>query len=376
MSNFSSKKSAGAPFRAPALVLMSSVFSKIKSVLLFLGRHFFLPGLVILLVFNLLNLGQELRWDKQIAQLILNGTLWLALSFGNGWLVKKLDRRHPWLEAPVKRLVLSFLVTIAYSLAVAVPVFVAYAWAYYDVPPRTSLNDIDRGFLLSVIVITLLVSFFLHGRGFFLEWRKSIVEAERYKRAHLSAQYEALRNQVNPHFLFNSLNVLSSLVYKDQDLAARFIKQLSRVYRYVLDTREREVVTLQEERDMLQAYVFLLKMRFGENLQVDISVPPDTERYLAPLSLQMLVENATKHNVISRQSPLRIRVRSEADGYLVVENNWQPKNNKAESLGVGLANIKDRYAMVSDRAVLVESDEAAGFFRVRLPILTMETEER
>jgi LytS/YehU family sensor histidine kinase len=184
----------------------------------------------------------------------------------------------------------------------------------------------------------------------------------------IRAKYESLKSQVSPHFLFNSLNALTNLVYEDQDKAAKFIKQLSEVYRYVLDSRDKEVVPLEEEKKFLNSYLFLQQIRFGDKLMLEINLS-DTRSLIAPLVLQMLVENAIKHNVISAEQPLTIRIYS-VEGYIVVENDLQKKSVvQGESQGIGLENISRRYEFLTDRKVeVIEGDT----FRVKLPVIPLK----
>ncbi len=197
--------------------------------------------------------------------------------------------------------------------------------------------------------------------------KKSQLEAEQLKKISIEAQFEALRNQINPHFLFNCFNVLSSLVYKDADTSAKFIAQLSNVYRYLLYNQEKKVVQLKEELGFIESYLFLLKIRFGENIEIENKIEKETEdQYVAPAVLQMLIENAIKHNVVSRKSPLQIRIFSEV-GFIVVSNNLQEKELKEESTQVGLRNIQNRYEFLSDKKVQIKKTEKE--FTVRIPLL-------
>jgi two-component system, LytTR family, sensor kinase len=199
--------------------------------------------------------------------------------------------------------------------------------------------------------------------------RKAQLEAEQFKKISAEAQFEALRNQINPHFLFNSFNVLSSLVYKDPDTSAKFIGQLSHVYRYLLYSQEKKIVLLQEEMEFIRAYLFLLEIRFGENLKINIAPFDDQNFYVAPATLQMLIENAIKHNIVSRKSPLTISIWCESR-MLVISNNLQPKEIKEPSTKVGLQNIISRYLFLSTREVIVREEK--GSFVVRIPLLTLE----
>ena len=334
-------------------------FNRLKEVSL----HFLLGGAALVLLFNSDNLIKG-EWERVFSQWMFNGTLWVALGLGHGWIVGWLEKKMPWLEMPAKRLIVSIILSMGYTVVAAVVVFTAFVSIRYRVSLSKSFAALDTGFLLTVIIITIIVSLFLHGRGFFISWKESLLEAEKLKRAHLSAQYESLKNQVNPHFLFNSFNVLSSLVYKDPDLAAKFIRQLSSVYRYVLDTREAEVVPLSQELKILDSYLFLLKMRFGEALEVVVDVRPDDNVAVVPLVLQMLVENAVKHNVVSKSRPLHIQLSREGEE-ITIRNNFQPREDEKESLGIGLPNIQERYRYLTGLEVaIIRSGE---HFTVRLP---------
>jgi two-component system, LytTR family, sensor kinase len=200
--------------------------------------------------------------------------------------------------------------------------------------------------------------------------RNAQLEAEQFKKISAEAQFEALRNQINPHFLFNSFNVLSSLVYKDADTSAKFISQLSHVYRYLLYSQEKKVVALKDEMEFIRAYLFLLEIRFGENLVIKIAELGDDDTFfVAPATLQMLIENAIKHNVVSRKNPLTIEIFRKKDT-LVVSNNLQLKEIKEPSTQVGLKNIISRYAFLSERKVTIEQDQ--HYFVVTLPLLEFE----
>ncbi|GAB4016982.1 hypothetical protein GCM10028808_47210 [Spirosoma migulaei] len=194
------------------------------------------------------------------------------------------------------------------------------------------------------------------------------VRAERLEKENVQAQFAALKSQVNPHFLFNSLSILSSLVHADADLSEKFIDQLSRAYRYILEQKDNERVLLKTELEFIQAYRFLLNIRFENKFDVLINVPEaDQTRYsIAPLTLQLLVENAVKHNRMSAKEPLKVHIKLDAD-CLVVENNLQTRPKSENSTGVGLENIITRYALLTDQPVWV--GESDGLFVVKIPLL-------
>jgi two-component system LytT family sensor kinase len=197
------------------------------------------------------------------------------------------------------------------------------------------------------------------------------VRAERLEKENVQAQFAALKSQVNPHFLFNSLSILSSLVHADAELSEKFIDQLSRAYRYILEQKDNERVLLKTELEFIQAYRFLLNIRFENKFDVVINVPEaDQTRYsIAPLTLQLLVENAVKHNRMSTKEPLKVHIKLD-DDCLVVENNLQPRPKSENSTGVGLENIITRYALLTDQPVWV--GESDGHFVVKIPLLLNE----
>jgi len=200
--------------------------------------------------------------------------------------------------------------------------------------------------------------------------KKAQLEAEQLKKISIEAQFEALRNQINPHFLFNCFNVLSTLVYKDAAMSAKFIGQLSIVYRYLLFNQDKKMVPLKEELAFIEAYLFLLKIRFDENIHIDVNIAKEKEdAFIAPAVLQMLIENAIKHNVVSRKNPLHIHIEAQ-NGSIVVANSLREKEQKEESTQIGLKNIQNRYRFLTDREVVIEknSDE----FRVKIPLLELQ----
>lgn len=222
-------------------------------------------------------------------------------------------------------------------------------------------------------VVLLAVGAVYESMRFFTLWKTALVEKEQVERAHLAGQLEGLRNQVNPHFLFNSLNTLIYLIPEEPERAVRFVQQLSKVYRYVLESRDTQLIALREELGFLDAYIFLLRERFGDNIRIDLrtdALAPDTA--IVPLTLQILFENAIKHNIISADKPLNLEVFPE-NGHLIVRNNLQRKNQVMDSTGVGLENIRLRYRILTGREVEIIPSER--YFTVALPLATLNTVE-
>lgn len=283
--------------------------------------------------------------------------VWVVLWKGNDYLGAYISSKISWLKFPVKRFIIGVISTFAFTLTSIYLLSVLWK-AIFQI-------NITYGILYSVI-ITVIISLFLHGRAFLLNWQQSKIDAERLQRENITGKYEALKNQVNPHFLFNSLNALTNLVYEDQDRAVKFIKQLSEVYRYVLDTRDQEIVSLAQEIKFLESYIFLQQIRFENRLNIEMNIT-DQNAFVTPLALQMLIENAIKHNVVSADDPLKIRL-YQHNGQVIVENNLQRKSVLGEpSAGVGLENIVKRYELLTDKKV--EVIDGPDKFIVKLPLL-------
>ena len=288
-------------------------------------------------------------------------TQWAGLSGINAWL----DKRFSWLDNPVKKLIIEIVTFLSYSSSafVVVQFFNFYAWR--GILPAESWTWIVKS-LPYTILISFVISLIFYALGFFREWKQSFIQAEKLKVEMLAYKYESLRNQINPHFLFNSMNVLSDLVYDDQAMAVKFIQQMSDLFRYVLDSRDKELVPLRDELEFISSYAFMLKTRFEEKLKIDIDMEVGPEDYIVPMTLQLLIENAVKHNEVSEAYPLRISIHRKGD-FLEVENNLQPKNVGDDSKKTGLKNITQQFAFFSEKPIkIITSDER---YLVRVPIL-------
>lgn len=220
--------------------------------------------------------------------------------------------------------------------------------------------------LISVVVTSIFYAVFYYR---YVQERK--VKEQKIIAGTASAQFDALKNQLDPHFLFNSLNVLTSLIEENPEAATKFTTSLSKVYRYVLEQKNKEVVTVEEELNFAKLYISLLKMRFEDSIVFEV---PETlsnpEAKVVPLSLQLLLENAVKHNQVTPTAKLHIQIYEEA-GNLIIKNNIQPKNVLKESTGVGLRNIHQRYHLLTHRPVSVQRNDT--HFWVSIPLLTQKT---
>ena len=213
----------------------------------------------------------------------------------------------------------------------------------------------------------------LHAVAYFMErYKNKQLEAEELLRINTQAQLQSIKTQINPHFLFNNLNVLSTLVLKGSNNANDFIESFSRVYQYILRNQEKELVTLRQEIAFLEPYTYLLQQRFPDCLHVHIDIEEESiEQHVVPIALQMLVENAIKHNIVSKQQPLQVNIFSTGDGTLFVTNNVQPKRSKEASSKIGLKNIDQRYNLITGKSIVVKEDGKT--FSVSLPLIEINT---
>ena len=242
-------------------------------------------------------------------------------------------------------------------------------WPNPPGPQRTLFGHISRSWLgdMPLVVIAILSSYLLR---FQYSEQMTAVENETLRTESIKSRFEALKSQLDPHFLFNSMNTLQSLISVDADRAEEYVQQLSTVLRYTL--QRQEVVTLVEELRCTADYCRMLKIRYGDNLLFDHHI--DHERFdnylVLPLAIQGLVENAIKHNVISTKQPLTVHISTENDNRLIVSNKIQPKIMEEESSGIGLANLVERYRLQWDKNVEIFDD--GTIFRVTLPLIERE----
>ncbi|MEL6135289.1 MAG: histidine kinase, partial [Bacteroidota bacterium] len=299
--------------------------------------------------------------QNYLFSLILMISLWEGNTYLNGYL----SLRFPWVEYPVKRTILGISSGTIFSTLIVVLAYFGFFILIQGYRLETQIPVLVNTIQFSLL-ITFVITLFLHTNSFLFNWREAAVRAEKLKKEQITTKYTTLTQQLNPHFLFNSLNVLNALVYKDQDQASAFIQKLSSLYRYMLELSAEEVVLLSQEIQGVQDYLYLLQMRHGVHLSIDWQLPEKPSGFTPPLALQMLIENAIKHNEISAECPLYIEVK-EVEDDIWVTNPIQPKRDPEPSSGKGLANIRTRYELLGQRAPHFE--ESMGKFIARLPIL-------
>lgn len=295
----------------------------------------------------------------------------ITLSLGNYWINTILSNRFSWVEQTRTRTILGIVTTVL------VNTILVLICNYVNLI-LIQKQDFDGFFSGNMgfinwfgINIALIISLFLHAKSFMEEWKKSTrkeVVEQKLIATSANAQFESLKNQLDPHFLFNSLNVLSSLIDENPTQAQHFTASMSKIYRYILEQKDKELVTVEEELGFAKTYCELLKTRFEDSVNFEFKVnDSDQKFFVVPLSLQLLLENCIKHNYATSQKPLTIMIYSDK-GFLFIENNLQAREQVKESAGIGLSNIVQRYALLTKQNVFIE--KSAAFFRVKIPILT------
>jgi len=332
----------------------------------------FLLGTVIFLILAVGVWDVELKWSNQLLTsfLFVVFAYTMTLYAANTLVFMGMDRIFGKGRMTAKRLILGFVTSFMVSIII---IFLLRILEDVVIEGETFSEFIVEEKLSNyyfAIIITLSVSILAHAFHFYKKYQENRIKEQKIIAGTASAKFETLKNQIDPHFLFNSLNVLSSLIEENPDSAQRFTTSLSKVYRYVLEQRDKELVSVEEELAFAKTYMNLLKMRFENSVFYELPEnvsSPDAK--VVPLSLQLLLENTVKHNVVSQQRPLRIRI-FEEDGYLVVQNDYQKKQVLQDRRGVGLQNIVSRYAILTNRKVQVEQTEK--YFTVKLPVLTKQ----
>lgn len=296
------------------------------------------------------------------------------LFLGNNYLSKWATKKYPANKDFGKKMVFIYTGSIILTILV---VFIVNAF-FSDLFVVNSSKSFSKRFYdfvsqqhivyyFQIAVTSLFISMIFFGFYFYKKFKDYQIQETQQEKQQITAQFESLKNQLDPHFLFNSLNVLNGLIEEDPKKASLFTTDLSRIYRYVLEHKDKSLVSLQEELTFSKAYLNLLSLRFEAGIQIGLHFHEDEiSGCILPLSLQLLIENVVKHNIISLKTPLMLKIYRKND-YLYVENNLQKKKVLNSNAGIGLKNIQERYALLSDRPVYIqESDDT---FSVGLPII-------
>ena len=293
-----------------------------------------------------------------------------SLGFANSYIIYRLDNHFNKEKFSKKRIVvnilLSFIVTVLIIFLLRVFEEVIVLGKSFKV---YIANESPANFIVAIVItFIIIISFYLV--HFYKAYKDNQVKEQKIIAGTASAKFESLKNQLDPHFLFNSLNVLSSLIEENPENAQKFTTSLSKIYRYVLEQRDKELVSVEEELQFAKTYMNLLKMRFENSITYELPEKfGNEEAKVVPLSLQLLLENCIKHNIVSESKPLHIKIAIE-ENQLTITNNLQKKEVLQDRKGVGLQNIVNRYAILTKRNVLVEEND--NHFKVFLPILTKQ----
>lgn len=311
-------------------------------------------------------------WLESPPRALIHSTL-VGLGAGivfwqlNRWLIERVQDRFPGLERTKQR----FGVLLLFSVVVVnVAVFSRFGLHILLGSRQTWwLGLVDYITSLGIQLFYHVVYFTIYeGRYILRQWQQTYQEKEELTKLQWQTRFNSLKSQVNPHFLFNSLNALSALIEESPSRASQFVDELSSMYRYLLQANDQEVIELGTELKFIESYTYLLQTRHGGGINVRFNVSDAyLNRSLPPLTLQLLVENAVKHNMVLVDSPLLIQISTTETGQLQVSNNLQRKNGRVDSNGVGLSNIVARYRMLTQADVIVRDQD--GQFTVLLPLL-------
>jgi len=310
--------------------------------------------------------------------LIISAMYAFGLGLSNGYVNDFLNKKLSWADQTRLRTIVRIIATLIVNI---IMVYLCNYLNYVVIQKVATAEDIfSRKYNFTswfMINFALMISAFLHAKGFMEELKKTSkkeVVQQKLIANSANAQFESLKNQLDPHFLFNSLNVLSALIDENPNQAQKFTSSMSKIYRYVLEQKDKELVTVSDEIEFAKTYCNLLKTRFEDSVDFEFEVKiEDEQKFVVPLSLQLLLENCIKHNFATSSKPLIIKIYSE-DNYLSIENNLQKREQLKESAGIGLANIVQRYSLLTNQNVFVEESESN--FKVKIPILTEKKSQK
>lgn len=316
------------------------------------------------------TMGLLVRWASEkfspefniilfFVSFVMISITWEFLNFVNN----RLNKVLPFERSISTRILLQLSIGAVFALVVR--------YGIYKFGEPSLDFKLDSLFMASTWVLYVFASvglntiFFL--KYFISRWKESILQTERLEKEKTQVQFDNLKNQLNPHFLFNALTSLNSLISENQQLASQFLQHMSKVYRYVLQYKDKNFVSLQTELDFIKNYVFLAETRFGGALKIKFEIGNGAkEQAIVPVTLQILIENALKHNIVDHERPLSIDVFTSGD-YLVISNNLQKRKTVETSNKLGLENLRSLYRFLTERPVIIE--ELEDRFNVKVPLI-------
>lgn len=293
----------------------------------------------------------------------------LLLWIGNRGITRLLDKYFPWLKFGRKRFFTHLIGGIIYSLIVINVAYVTFKILFTADPPTWEQIVVTTVFGAMLFIPVFTIYFSLH----FLEyWQQSELEMEKFQKESMRSQLATLKNHLDPHFLFNNLNILASLIDKDRDLSQDFLVRFAQVYRTMLLTKVEDLITLEEEMDFIQSYIFLLRTRFEDNIQFEIDISEEAHySMLPPLTVQLLIENAVKHNIVTDDRPLMISIKANSNKLYIINSLFEKPEDLISKSGTGIQNIKERYRYFTDEPLLFEKNQKE--YLVSLPLLEIES---
>ncbi|WP_436516927.1 sensor histidine kinase [Ekhidna sp. To15] len=326
-------------------------------------KYWSVVGLIIYSFLNILVLNGDRLYNAQLPTeylfliiTFLCSVLWLANYLIERFVINRLKGVNPLISQFVFSIFAVILIAIISVLLTSI--FLGQPFNFIQ---KNILLTTGFLFRVNLFLNTINAVYFFNSR-----FKEKELEAEKLKSSTIAARYEALNNQVNPHFLFNTLNTLSTLIHSDVEKADHFLQKLSEIYRYMLRTRSEELVLLKDELAFLLDYIELLEIRFGKSLRVNLEVAEfHKEQLVPPTVLQLLLENVVKHNYFTTKSPVQVSIKSNGNG-VIIANTLQKRESKESSFGIGLQNISERYGFF-DRHIAIEEDDK--LFKVCIPII-------
>lgn len=341
------------------------------------GKDYRVPAIIVLpltLIINSVIFGSKYFGSGKV---FLLATLLSALSFGVyftlcGWVALQMKRRFPSESQTAIKLSL-----MIFTFVIMTGLFLLLLFRGYESVPAFNYQFNEKGFVwsyISMAIVNIFLTLLMEGVARFENWKASLAETEALNKTFRQSQLQGLKSQVNPHFLFNSLNTLSSLIEEDEAKAEKFLNEMTKVYRYMLRSDDEQLVTLETELKFITSYLYMLQARFGEGLKANIRIDEaDREKMLPPLSLQVLIENAFTKNAVSKSSPLNIAICSCENNHVSVLCNKQEKPPTGETdIDKELENLTKKYLLLNQPPVTFsESDHECCFF---LPLLKNKEE--
>lgn len=313
------------------------------------------------------HMPNEPLWYTYFISLCFTAVYWNGATF----IIYRFRKIFPEISKTGRRLAFTAIVIVIWMMVGGIPIKLLFGLC--SIAEAFTFNE-HAEFLPFNMVAATVISLAYEAFYFFDKWKEQFTLNQQLKNQQIRTQYEVLQNQMSPHFLFNSLNTLTSIIPENADAAVSFTERLSEVYRYILQNKDRELVSLKEEVEFVQSYLYLLRMRYPDNLSVDFNIE---EKYLdltiPPLTLQMLAENAIKHNVVSKAKPLHIDIYIENGKSVIVKNNLQRKDSLDKSTKTGLENIRKRYSILGQKEIDVITSPTN--YMVAVPLIDL-LEER